>query len=74
MRTQPMTLAQIQVTGLDALYAKLGAVGTVRFLQQFETGRGDYSIDRHRWLGNADVKTVASQIRRRRTRAPKNKS
>jgi len=41
-------------------------VGMVRFLQQFETGRGDYSIDRHQWLGEQDVAGIAKEIRQRR--------
>jgi hypothetical protein len=31
-------------------------------------GSGDYSTDRHSWLGQADVQTVADRIRRRRER------
>lgn len=68
MTAPDMTLEQIRLTGLEALISKLGPVDTVRFLQQFETGHGDYSIDRHRWLDKMDVQTVVKQIRRQRTR------
>ena len=61
-----MTLDQIRTAGLDALERELGPVGMVRFLQQFETGNGDYSTDRHQWLGDQDVAEVAKEIRRRR--------
>jgi hypothetical protein len=27
----------------------------VRFLQQFETGDGDYTTERHQWLDDADA-------------------
>ena len=33
----------------------LGPVGVIRFLQQFETGHGDYTRDRFQWLGNPSV-------------------
>ncbi len=34
----------------------------VRFLQQYEAGRGDYSVQRHEWLDDVDVKTLAMRI------------
>ena len=68
MTTPNMTLEQIRLTGLEALMSKLGPVATVRFLQQFETGYGDYSTERHRWLDEIDVQTAVKQIRRRRAR------
>jgi len=43
-----MTLEQIRLTGLEALARDLGPVGMVRLLQQFETGWGDYSVERRR--------------------------
>lgn len=62
MSTQTMTLEQIRLVGLEALAQRLGPVGMIRFLQQFETGSGDYSVDRHNWLDNEDVRTVAEKI------------
>jgi len=38
----------------------------VRLLQQFETGWGDYSVERRRWLGKLDVQTLAQKIQQRR--------
>ena len=61
-----MTLEQIRLAGLEALIRELGPVGMVRFLQQFETGKGDYSVERHRWLDQTDVQTLAEEIRQRR--------
>jgi hypothetical protein len=34
----------------------------VRFLQQSETGWGDYTKERHEWLGEDDVRTLATNI------------
>ena len=64
MTTETMTLEQIRLTGLTALIRELGPVGMVRFLQQFETGQGDYTRDRHSWLGQPDVKTLAAAVQR----------
>lgn len=45
---------------------KLSPVGMVRFLQQYETGRGDYSRERHQWLDQQDVESIAMRIFERR--------
>lgn len=48
--------------GLRALQRELGAVGTVRFIQQFETGPGNYTVDRWRLPGELDVDGLAQAI------------
>lgn len=70
MTTREMTLDQIRRVGLAALAQELGPVGMVRFLQQFETGRGNYSVERHEWLGDYDVETLTRLIRQRREKYP----
>ncbi|MGA9348731.1 MAG: hypothetical protein WBW48_08005 [Anaerolineae bacterium] len=55
-----------RLVGLEALARELGPVGMVRFLQQFEIGRGDYSVERHLWLEELDVQTLAEKIHQRR--------
>ncbi len=62
---EAMTLEQIRRAGLAALLRDLGPVGTIRFLQQFEMGAGDYSRDRHRWLDGLDIETVIEEVRER---------
>jgi len=66
MSVKTMTLEQIRLVGLEALAHELGPVGMVRFLQQFETGHGDYSVERHEWLDKLDVRMLAEKIQRRR--------
>jgi hypothetical protein len=66
MNVKIRTLEEIRLVGLEALARELGPVEMVRFLQQFETGHGDYSTERHRWLGNPDVRTLAGRIRQQR--------
>lgn len=60
-----LTLDQIRRAGNAALARDLGPVGMIRFLQQFETGSGDYTQDRHQWLDPLDLETVITQIRQR---------
>jgi len=66
MSPTAMTLEQIRLAGLRALSRDLGPVGLVRFLQQFETGHGDYTTERQSWLGEPTVQYLAEQIERRR--------
>ena len=66
MNVKKMTNEQIRLTGLAALERELGPVGMVKFLQQFETGHGDYSLERYTWLGKQDVQTLAEMIRKHR--------
>jgi hypothetical protein len=60
------TPEEIRQAGLEALVRELGPVDMVRFLQQFETGSGDYSADRLHWLGNQSVQELAEELRQRR--------
>ena len=69
MNVRTMTLEQIRLVGLEALTRELGPAGMVRFLQQFEIGKGDYSLERHLWLGELDVQTLAEKIQQRRQEA-----
>ncbi len=61
-----MSPAVIRKAGLEAVAKKLGPLGMVRFLQQFETGRGDYTKERDQWLKDADIKEIISEIRKKR--------
>lgn len=58
------SLNDIRRTGLAALRKSLGREGMIRFLQQFETGNGDYVADRRDWVDRmtlADFKKVAAR-------------
>ena len=65
-----MTLEQIRTKGLRALVEKLGTVGAIRFLQLTETGRGDYSRERHSHIGKQSVQSLVKEIEKRRKRTP----
>ena len=61
-----MPLEQVRLVGLKALARDLGSVGMVRFLQQFEVGHGDYTAERHTWLGKRTVRELGEEIERQR--------
>lgn len=66
MNVSDLTDEQIRKMGLKVLLQALGQVGTIRFLQQFETGHGDYTQDRSQWLGNLSVDELVEKIESRR--------
>ena len=63
MSEKALTMEQIRERGIQVLGERLGIVGMVRFLQQAETGWGNYTEERHQWLGDPDQRTLAKEIR-----------
>lgn len=62
MNTEYLTLHEIRTIGFEALLRELGPAGAIRFLQQYETGRGDYSRDRHKFLPKVSIEEIGRQI------------
>jgi len=64
-----LTLDEIRRKGLEALRRELGPAGMIRFLQQFETGKGDYARARHAWVDQitfADIRAAAQRKRKKK--------
>jgi len=60
--TSPVELRQ---RGFEALVASLGWVNAVRFLQQYEVSRHDYTKERDQLLPNWDAETLVRMARER---------
>jgi hypothetical protein len=69
MTTTYLTLSEIRTIGFEALLRELGPAGTIRFLQQYETGRGDYTRDRQKWLPKKTVREIGRQIVKERRKS-----
>ena len=52
------TLDEIRREGFEALRERLGRADMIRFLQQFETGRGDYAKERHEWVDRTSLDEI----------------
>jgi hypothetical protein len=61
-----LTLPEIRKIGIEALIERLGPGDTLRFLEQFDPGHGDYTRDRHAWLDKLTVEEIAKSIQDRR--------
>lgn len=61
-----MTLtAELNQKAKAILIRELGPVDYARFFQQYEEGFGNYTADRHHWLGEESARTLhehASQL------------
>ena len=53
----------IRRLGIDALTEKLGPIGMVEFMRQFDSGYGDYTKERHAWLDNLTIEDVYNEIK-----------
>lgn len=61
-----MTGEEIRTRGLAALRRELGRAGLVQFLQQFESGRGDYTRERGALLKDISLESLEKRIKPRR--------
>ena len=56
-------LNQIRRLGIEILNRELGPVAMIRFFQQYEKGYGDYSTERHEWIGKISIKEIAANAK-----------
>lgn len=54
----------IRRQGINALTEKLGPVGMVEFMRQFDSGYGDYTKERHVWLENLSIEDIGNEIKK----------
>ncbi|MBF2095450.1 MAG: hypothetical protein IGR80_11910 [Synechococcales cyanobacterium K44_A2020_017] len=66
MDVNELNPSQLRQQGIEALVKALGAVGMVRFLQQFDLGSGDYTRDRPTLLADPSLADAIAQIRQTR--------
>ena len=64
------SLEDVRRLGYEVLARELGPVDFVRFLQQFGTGNGNYTEERHLWLDSLDGATLIQRIQQRRGHGP----
>lgn len=60
-KTDDLTLTEVRAKGYQALLQGLGPAGFIRFLQQHDSPKGDYTAERHQWLDRmtaSDIRTL----------------
>ncbi len=63
-------LAEVTHLAFKALYKEIGIVNTVRFINQFTTGYGDYTQEREQLFAAMTLDDWASEIKRKRSATP----
>ncbi len=58
-RTQQEIIRQ----GYRALVDSLGVVDTIRFIQYYSSGYGDYTQERHQWLDKTRLEEVLTSMK-----------
>jgi hypothetical protein len=63
-------IADVNRRAREILVRHLGIVDALRFLGQFQSGSGDYTAERGKWLDKLSLDSIVSEIkaRRRKTR------
>lgn len=54
---------QVARLGFDALVEKLGPSDAVRFILQYESGKGDYTKERKKLFGHKSVAAIIEEMR-----------
>ncbi|MGC1274306.1 MAG: hypothetical protein WBC44_11415 [Planctomycetaceae bacterium] len=58
--------AELTAAAIRILCREIGVVNTIRFLNQFTNGSGNYTEERHRINGPVTVDEIMDEIERRR--------
>jgi len=63
MNTATRSISEISRQATQILFKEMGVVDTIRFLNQFSIGRGDYTKERENWLGDISLDDAIFQIK-----------
>ncbi len=63
MSIQPKPLSEITQQAVDLLFKEIGIVSTVRFLNQFTTGYGNYTEEREALFKDLTLEEVVAAAR-----------
>ena len=68
MSTHIPGLSEVNQHATETLIREVGVVDTIRFLNQFRTGHGDYTVEREGLFQGMAVKDIINGIKARRKR------
>jgi hypothetical protein len=69
MNTETRPMAEVSRQATHVLFREMGVVDTIRFLNQFSVGRGDYTKEREKWLVDISLDDAIAQIKAGKMRA-----
>lgn len=68
MTLTTIPLSELTTSTIQLLCREIGVVNTVRFIQQFTTGYGNYTAERDQLIGHMTVDEIVAEIKRKRPR------
>ncbi len=63
MKTETRPIHEINRQATHILFKEMGVVETIRFLNQFSVGQGDYTKDRRKWLDKITMEDAIAQMK-----------
>jgi hypothetical protein len=69
MNIETRPISEISRRATRILFKEMGVVDTIRFLNQFSIGQGDYTTEREKWLGDISMDDAITQIKVERNKA-----
>ena len=63
MNIQTRPLSEITQRATHILIKEMGVVDTIRFINQFSIGEGDYTKERAQWLDGMSLDEIITQIK-----------
>ena len=63
MNTETRPIAEVSRQATHILFREMGVVDTIRFLNQFSVGRGDYTKERDNWLADISLDDAIAPIK-----------
>ncbi|MBV7333534.1 hypothetical protein KFU94_35940 [Chloroflexi bacterium TSY] len=74
MIAEAKPLAEITQEAIRILFREIGVVNTIRFINQYTTGYGNYTEERRELFADQTLEDLVSQIKQRRERKAKTES
>jgi hypothetical protein len=71
MIVDTLPLAEITKEALQVLYKEIGVVNTIRFVNQFTTGYGDYTEERKILFANMTLDDLLNEMSKTKQKPPK---
>ncbi|MEW6287414.1 MAG: hypothetical protein AB1509_14420 [Chloroflexota bacterium] len=73
MIADTLPLAEVTHEALRVLYKEIGVVNTIRFVNQFTAGYGDYTKEREALFEGMTLDDLFAEISKMRRKSPKRK-
>jgi hypothetical protein len=73
MIVDTLPLAEITKEALQVLYKEIGVANTIRFVNQFTTGYGDYTEERKLLFADMTLDDLLAEMSRAKQKPPKRK-